>query len=197
MKNMMKKIMTVTLLFAIIGTSLSIGNVQAASNESKAKKYLDAASKDCKKIMDTIDASWYYQVYSADEYSGSAILDFYASDVGIPKSKVKSIIKKKYGENDWAGQAACIQVLSYNLGIVHTYYSDKGTFKKIKKNLENAKKECKKIKGSKKKKYVKYYNAVNKYYRYVYSPTGSYLGLEAKKDSLNTGIDDAKDALSW
>lgn len=52
MKNMMRKIMVVTLLFAIIGASLSTGDVQAASNKSKAKQYLNDASKDCKKIMD-------------------------------------------------------------------------------------------------------------------------------------------------
>ena len=106
-------------------------------------------------------------------------------------------IKKKYGKTDWAGQAAYVQVLSYNLGIVHTYYSDKGTFKKIKKNLAKAKKCIKTLSGSKKRKYIKYYNAVNKYYKFVNNPSGSYSGLESKRESLESKVDDAKDALSW
>lgn len=195
MKKLVKRIMALVLLCTVAGTTLFVGEAEAASNQAKAKKYLNSAARDCKRIMDTIDASWYFQVY--EDYSATAILEFYAETVGISKSKIKEIIKKKYGETDWAGQAACIQVLSYNLGIVHTYYKDKGTFKKIKENLSKSKKCIKKLSGSQKRKYIKYYNAVKKYYKYVNNPTGSYARLETKRDSLDSGVDDAKDALSW
>ena len=183
------------LVCTVVGSALFGGIAEAASNQTKAKKYLNSATKDCKKVMDTIDSSWYFQVY--EDYSGKSVIYNYALSVGISQSKVKKIIKKKYGKTDWAGQAACVQVLSYNLGIVHTYYSDKGTFKKIKKNLAKAKKCIKTLSGSKKRKYIKYYNAVNKYYKFVNNPSGSYSGLESKRESLESKVDDAKDALSW
>ena len=104
--------------------------VQAASNQTKAKKYPNSAAKDCKKVMGTIDSSWYFQVYEYEDYSGETIIYNYALSVGVSEVKIKKIIRKKYGETDWVGQAACVGVLSCNLGIVHTYYSDKRMLKK-------------------------------------------------------------------
>lgn len=197
---MMKKILkTVLILLLCICATVCI-NVQktsAASNNTKAKKYLKTATKDCKIVMDTIYSSWEFQVNS-DDYAAKALVDFYAENTGIPKSKVKSIIKKISGETDWAGQAAAIQVLSYNLEIVDKYYTQKGTFKKIKNNLGKAKKLIKKMpRGSKRNKFIKYYNAVNKYYKFVKSPTGNFAGLSDKMDELNENVDDAKEAVSW
>lgn len=59
------------------------------------------------------------------------------------------IIKRKYGETDWAGQTVCIMDLEHNLGIVHTYYAEKGTFKKVRKDLSTAKNTLKSFQGQK------------------------------------------------
>lgn len=203
----MKKIIKVALCYVmvLILTVLTFGNentVYAASQKSlekKATKYLNTSSKNCKNIMNTIYNSWYFQVYEADDYYDESILSAYSEETGIPQSKVKSIIKKISGETDGVGIAATIQVLDYNLSIVDTYYRQKGTFKKIKKNLAQAKKTIKKLKkkSRKKKKLQKYYNAVNKYYKYVSDPSGSFAQLGNKKSSLDEKVDDCKEALSW
>ncbi len=118
MNKLVKRIMAIVLVFTIVGSSLYVGTAEAASDQTKAKKYLNSAVKDCIKVMDTIDSPWYFQVFKADEYTGEAIIYNYASNVVISESKVKEIIEEEYGygKTDWAGQAACIQVLSYNLG---------------------------------------------------------------------------------
>lgn len=197
MKKRIMKTMLVLLLCTCATVFLNSQETSAASSNTKAKKYLKTATKNCEKVMETIYSSWEFQVY-ADDYSATALVGFYSEDTGIPKSKVKSIIKKISGETDWAGQAAAIKVLSYNLEIVDEYYTQKGTFKKINTNLKKAKKLIKKMpNGSRRNKFIKYYNAVNKYYKFVKSPTGNFAGLSDKMDELNGNVDDARDALSW
>lgn len=39
--------------------------------------------------------------------------------------------------------------LEHNLGIVHTYYAEKGTFKKVRKDLSTAKNTLKSFQGQK------------------------------------------------
>ena len=97
MKKLVKRIMAMLLVCTVVGSALFGGIAEAASNQTKAKKYLNSATKDCKKVMDTIDSSWYFQVY--EDYSGKSVIYNYALSVGISQSKVKKIIKKKYGKN--------------------------------------------------------------------------------------------------
>ena len=204
MKKFIKTI-AVALCLAMLVTTIPVTGTktaQAASQktlEKNAKKCLDSASRDCKTVMNTIYNSWYFQVYEADDYYNSAILEPYYEYTGIPTSKVKKIIKELYDETDGYGIAASIRVLSCNIHIVTTYFSQKGTYKKISKNLSNAKKYIKKLpnKKSKKKLLQNYYNAVNKYYKFVKSPSGSFSGLEDKRNSLDEKVDDCKEELSW
>jgi hypothetical protein len=201
MKKRIKTMWFVVLLAILVSSILPVTTVQAATKktaEEKAIDYLDKAASSCDTVMDSIYGSWYFQVYKADDYYNKSILQPYASYSGISASKVKKIIKKEYGETDGAGIAACIQVLGYNLGIVNTYYTDKGTFDKIENNLKKAKTNINKVKDSKEKKQLqKYYKAVNKYYKFVKSPTGSFAQLGSKMDSLKEAVEDCQEDLSW
>lgn len=206
MKKIIKVVLCYVMMFTL--TVLTFGNectVYAASQKSlekKATKYLNTSSKECEEIMSTIYNSWYFQVYRADDFYNESIVSAYSEETGIPQSEVKSIVNTMtidiFGEIDGAGIAAIIQVLDSNLDIVDTYYRQKGTFKKINNNLRQAKKIIIKLKNkSRKKKFQNYYNAVNKYYKYVSNPSGSFAQLGDKKSSLDEKVEDCKDALSW
>lgn len=207
MKKLIKVValaVCMTMAAPVVTPSVGIETVEAAetqkSLEKKAKKCLSDANKDCETIMDSIYGSWYFQVYKADNYFNSNILTPYSEATGIPKSKVKSIIKEICGADaDGYTMAAAIQTLSYNITIVTTYYEQKGTYKKISNNLKNAKKYIKKMSNSasKKKLYQDYYNAVNKYYKYIDDPSGSFSELDNKIDSFEEKISDCQEELSW
>jgi hypothetical protein len=197
-----KKLLRVVCVIIAIVMSFSTISVQAETkktNEEKAIAYLDKAASKCDTVMDTIYQSWYFQVYKTGEYYAE-MLTSYGDYTGIKPSKVKSIVKKNYGESytNETGLMACISVLDVNLDIVHTYYVDKGTFDKIDDNLKKAKKIINKMKDSDKKTKLKeYYNAVNKYYKFVKSPSGSFSKLGDKMDSLQSAVEECQEELSW
>ena len=51
MKKLVKRIMAMLLVCTVVGSALFGGIAEAASNQTKAKKYLNSATKDCKKVM--------------------------------------------------------------------------------------------------------------------------------------------------
>jgi len=213
MKKFIKSL-AVVLSFVMILTIISpVSDVQAATQktyERNAQKYLNAASNDCKKIMNTIYNSWYFHIYKVDDCISyiddnndfhMEILKPYCNYTGIPESEVKKIIKEFYGTDDIEDDDiyGYLSVLDCSIDIVTTYYSRNGTYKKISNNLNKAKKNIKKMsnKKSKKKLLQNYYNAVNKYYKFVSNPSGSFSELNGKRDSLNEKVDDCKEELSW
>lgn len=169
--------------------------------EQDAKDYLDKAALSCKDVMYTIYNSWLYQVsFQLDDYKRSGkILEPYTSEVDIPASEVKRIVKELSGKSDDIAIIACVSTLEFNLGIVHIYYEEKGTFKKINNNLKKSKKYINKLnkQSKKKKKLQKYYNAVNKYYKFVNDPACSFMQLKDIEISLDKEVEDCKNDLSW
>lgn len=177
-----------------------ISKKKQKSLEKKAERCLDIASEDCKEVMNTIYNSWYFQVYKAGNYHNSYILTPYSKATGIPESEVKRIIGEIYGrEADEYDIPTAIQILETNIDIVMKYYYEQGTYDEIYENLSNAKNYIKQLpnKKSKKKLLQKYYNATNKYYKFVKSPSGSFSELNNKRDSFNEKVDDCKEELSW
>ena len=160
---------------------------------------LDFAEERCEMIMDSIYGAWYFYIYEASDYYNESILLPYATEAKIPKDKVQDIIARKYNETSGYGIAAYIRVLSTNLEIVHTYYDEFGTFDIIEQNLEYAKTMIGQLPDDfKKKELLKdYYNAVNKYYNFVESPSGSFSQLGDKRQSLEEAVNDAKQKLEW
>lgn len=224
---MIKKIWKRTLCFIMALSMILIpivgemDEVQAASqktNEKKAYSYIKKAAKKSEKVMDSIYGAWYFDVYEAGDYDvweqgayakytdSMPILERYSEESGIPEKNVVRIYSEVYGESakeiygsDEVGLAAILSTLECNLDIVDHYYTENGTFKQVKSDLANAKKYIKKLpKSSKKKKLLmNYYNAVNKYYKFVYSPSGSFAQLEGKREAMEDRISDCKEALSW
>lgn len=168
--------------------------------EKNAISYLDQAASDCENVMDTIYNAWYFHVYKVDDYgSTSSILDAYSSYTGIPSATIISIMKEKYDTTSDFEIGIYIKSLYINLGIVHAYYEKEEIFNKIDSNLKKAKKSINKLgsNSTKKEKLKQYYNAVNNYYEFVYSPAGSFAQLGSKKESLSLKIQECKSDLSW
>ena len=104
MKKFFKTLSIVLCLMMVtpsIIPNFRVETVQAATTqkelEKKVSKCLDAANKDCKKIMDSIYGSWYFQVYESDDYYDSTVLAPYCAATGIAPAKVKKIIKMVQG----------------------------------------------------------------------------------------------------
>lgn len=191
-----KKLLRVVCFIVAIVMSFSTIPVHAETKKTDEEKiiaYLDDATFECNAVMNTICGAWYFQVYKSDDYRSTKIVTDYSAYTGIKKSKIKSIIKEN-GFSDKNGILACIKNLNSNLGIVHAYFVDNGTFDKIDDDLKKAKKIMKKMEDSDQKTQLKeYYEAVNNYYDFVKSPSDSFALLEDKMASLQSAVEDCQE----
>lgn len=170
--------------------------------EKNVESKLDLVDTECRVVMDTIYNSWYFQIYNADDYYDGTIIPPYTLATGITEESMRQTVLDFAGRNDDIAIVAAIRVLGVNMLIVHNYYDrDNKLFKfeDMKKLLDDSKEIIKGLPdtSSKKQSLKNYYNAVNKYYEFVYDPSGNFAGLSAKRQSLEEAVNDAKQELEW